>query len=269
MRLFMGQIEQLQKTVYDLQETLSQKTIEAPLVQNKAQQGFVRPNGTIVVLDKHKKRKFKDQKDRDQTFLDLKNKLVAAGLHPGSVNMGLLGIGRGSYLDWTNRVFRPTKSPASKPMKDDDEPQEPAVIQDRALASAAPTTIDLPVGTRVIANPNPKQAAGTKKQQLKRALEAYGEDSVIENAEDCEDGTSRKSSRPTKAPNVSCSSVSRTVRNKQMILIKTKDELSRCISVGCKGSTVVHHERRREKVLGHSTASLVNRAISAPFIALD
>ena len=191
MRLFMGKIEQLQKTVYELQETLSQKTIEAPLVQNKAQQAFVLPNGEVVILDRHRKRKFKDQKDRDETFLRLKRTLVAAGLHPGSVNMGLLGIGRGSYLDWTNSVFRPTKSPASKPMEDD-QPQEPVVIQDRALASAAPITVELPVGTRVIANPNPKQAAGTKKQQLKRALEAYGEDSVIEDAEECTDGTVKK-----------------------------------------------------------------------------
>ena len=70
----------------------------------------------------------------------------------------------------------------------DDEEAPPTVIQDRALQSGVTTTVELPSGTRVIANPNPNQAAGTKKQQLKRAHEAYGVENVIENADDCEDG---------------------------------------------------------------------------------
>jgi hypothetical protein len=166
LRLLMGQVEHLEATVKELKEALQHKTLELPL--NPAQQAFVRPDGTIAFIDKHIRRKFKNMKDRDDTLAALKKSLVDARVAGGgsAQNMGKLGVGRGSYIDWTNRVFRTKKNTStaaatSSNMSDDEAP--PTVIQDRALQSGVTTTVELPSGTKVIANPNPKQASGTKK----------------------------------------------------------------------------------------------------------
>jgi hypothetical protein len=57
------------------------------------------------------------------------------------------------------------------------------VIQERALTSSVQTTVELPSGTKVVVNPNPKQT----KKHLKRALATYSDDHVIENVDDCTD----------------------------------------------------------------------------------
>ena len=184
LRLLMGRIGHLEESVKQLKEALQHKTLELPL--HPAQQAFVRPDGSIAFIEKHIKRKFKNMKDRDDTLAALKKSLVDARVAGSAQNMGKLGVGRGTYIDWTNRVFRTKKTSTASSNMSDDEEAPPTV--DRALQSGVTTTVELPSGTHVIANPNPKQVAGTKKQQLKRAYEAYGEDNVIENADDCEDG---------------------------------------------------------------------------------
>ncbi len=58
-------------------------------------------------------------------------------------------------------------------------------------------TAELPVGSRVIAVPSPKASVDTKKQQLKRASDTFGEANVIESAEDCDEGHINKKQKIT------------------------------------------------------------------------
>ena len=62
------------------------------------------------------------------------------------------------------------------------------LIRDRALRNAEPSTAQLDVGTKVIAITNPNATENAKRQQLKRARDTFGDENVIETAEDCKDG---------------------------------------------------------------------------------
>jgi hypothetical protein len=71
--------------------------------------------------------------------------------------------------------------------KDEQPPDELPVLvmKDRALRPGGITTVILPIGSKVIANTDTTSSANAQKQRLKRAVETFGPDNVIESSADC------------------------------------------------------------------------------------
>jgi len=94
-------------------------------------------------------------------------------------NMEALGFGRGTYAAYRSgkgRQYQPITAP-------------PAIIRDRALQGDGPkATAELPPGSKVIDMTKPGLSNNTKKQGLKRNIEVFGSENVIESAADCEGG---------------------------------------------------------------------------------
>ena len=135
----------------------------------------------IQTFTKHVKRKWSSPQDRDATVKRFYDQLKEKDVPTTSANLLKLGIGRGTISAYKKRDGGINE-------QKDDSSDDSGVIRDRALRNAVQSTAQLDVGTKVIAITNPNATENTKRQQLKRARDTFGDENVIETAEDCKHG---------------------------------------------------------------------------------
>jgi hypothetical protein len=99
-------------------------------------------------------------------------------------------VGFGSRKYTAQTVYNSRTKERREPVPVQPEVVQNDVINDRALQVDGPaSTAVLPPGAKVIAVMDENASENAKRQALKRNRAVFGEENVIETAEDCEDGT--------------------------------------------------------------------------------
>jgi hypothetical protein len=191
-RLLKGEIEFLKKEFAELKELLRTQNTVAKVETQSGYVGIKDRDGVVQHFVKHSKRAWTSTEDRDKTILGFINQLIDKNVEVTPTAVTSMAIGGGSYNDYRNN--KPVESKKAKLNRGKTKPEQEVPI--KALREKTIATATLPVGSRVIAITNPKSSDNAKKQQLKRAYDTFGEDNVIETAEDCK-GTMLKKQKVT------------------------------------------------------------------------
>ena len=175
-RLLQGQLNHNKQKLEELLEMINTKSAVSIAEMDTDQVGLIDQDGEMHTFTRHVKRKWKSERDRDETVKRIFDKLREKGVSTTAKNLALMGIGRGTLTAYKKRT---------NDSDHDEDVAVPTPIVDRPLRDNPVSKAILPVGTSVIANPNLSASANTKKQQLKRDRATFGDENVIETPDDC------------------------------------------------------------------------------------
>ena len=180
MRLIRGELQFLRSEVAELKKLLSSTSAAAVATLETGEVGLVNQNGVVHTFTKHSRTKWTDDRHRDSIIMGYVEQLKAKKVKASFSNLEALGFGRGTYAAYRSgkgRQYQPIAAP-------------PAIIRDRALQGDGPkATAELPPGSKVIAITNDRASENAKRQAIKRNIEVFGSENVIESVADCEGGT--------------------------------------------------------------------------------
>jgi hypothetical protein len=171
------------KTMFSEFKTAKRENVDSNLVL------FTNEAKETVYLTKRAKTNFKSTADRDSAVKTVIDELKKNKITPTVQNVTAMGVGRQTFADYKKRKGLEKKKDAAV---ETEAAAVAGVINDRALKPGGVSTAELPVGSKVIAVTNPKASDNTKKQQMKRAIETFGEENVIKSAEDCSGQINKK-----------------------------------------------------------------------------
>ena len=180
----------LRKELDDLKNRLVSTSATTIASLETHEVGLKDSHGVIHTFHRHTKQKWTDDRHRDSVIKSYVDRLRDKDVEPSYNNLEKLGFGRGTYTDYKNgrpvgNLSGTTNEKKQGSVKHQDTPEPDG---DRALQSGGVSSVILPVGTKVISNTNPDQSENTIRQKLKRDNEFFGEQNVLENADDCKDG---------------------------------------------------------------------------------
>ena len=149
-------------------------------------------NGDIHTFKKLNKRKWKSDRDRDETVKQLYDELRSKKVPITNKNLLSLGLGRSTISANKKSASDQFWEQAENVVRDDndddasDDDDIPMVAVDRTLRDGEGPKAILPVGTKVIGLNNDKASLNTQRTQVKRNIDVFGEENVIDMDETCE-----------------------------------------------------------------------------------
>ena len=170
MRVLLGQIERLTERLNELENNRNVVASEQVLDENIADVSFMKPDGSIVTLKKHRRQILKNAEDKDKATERVFNALTENGIPITNSTLMKMGIGRKTISAYKNKHNLTIAVPASS----DHEPEPEAVV---------PKKRKLPVGAKVIMKQAKNQA--TTDKLYTDDVARFGEENILLNAEDC------------------------------------------------------------------------------------